>query len=405
MTKLYTILFVDQEPYMKNALKRSFRHMRSVWELRFAASPDEAIEALSRRPADVMVCAMQFSGASGLALLKKIRDQFPQTVRIILSGTVSRDVLLSSVDIAHQYLTKPIELEELEGVIKSAFFVKKLMDDPFLQKLVSRIRSLPCLPSIYTELMAEIRSDDASVPKIGNLIAKDPGLAAKLLKLANSSFFGRPQRISDPFKAVGMLGLDMVQTVVLTTSIFEDFSYLNSKHVSADYMWEHAIITATLCKTIALKEGLDKNNQEVAFCAGLMHDIGKLLIAAYLPESFDSITQYMDQHQATIAEAESQVIGTTHAAIGAYLLGLWGLPLQIIEAVAFHHSPDEYNGDEEISLAIVHVADAIANSARDVTRGGEIMNRLDSVFLDRTDVMARIDKWRSISIKQLEEMA
>lgn len=403
-TKSSTILFVDQEPRMKNALKRSFRHMRTAWDLRFATSPDEAIKALSRRPADVLVCAMQFPGMSGLELLKEIRDQFPQTVRIILSGTVNRDVLLSSVDIAHQYLTKPFEAEELEGVIRSAFFVKKLMDNPSLQKLVSRIRSLPCLPSIYTELIAEMRSDDASVLKIGNLIAKDPGLAAKLLKLANSSFFGRPQRIVNPIKAVGMLGLDMVRTVVLTTSILEDFNHLKSTQVSVEKMWEHAVITASLCKTIAQNEGLDNDTLEIAFCAGLLHDIGKLLIAAHLPESLDAIAQYMDQHQTTMAAAESYVLGTTHAAIGAYLLGLWGLPVPIIEAVAFHHSPDKNIGDDVMSLAIVHVADAFANSARALSGDGGIMNRLDSAFLDRADVMTRMEQWRSISIELLEEM-
>ena len=403
-TNPFTVLFVDEEPHMQNALKRSFRHMRTAWDLRFATSPDEAMQALARRPADVLVCAMQFSGRSGLDLLKDVRDHYPRCVRIILSGTVSREVLLRSADIAHQYLTKPFEAEDLEGAIRGAFFVKKLIENSSLQKLISRIGSLPCLPSIYSELTAEMNSEDASVHKIGNLIAKDPALTAKLLKLANSSLFGRPQRIADPVKAAGMLGLDMVRAIVLTASILEDFKDLKSRHFSVEHLWEHAVVTASLCKAITQGQNFDNASPDVAFSAGLLHDIGKLLIAAHLPDSLAAIVQYMDRHQATITTAESHVLGTNHAAIGAYLLGLWGLPAPIVAVVAFHHAPDEQSGDDLLSLAIVHVADAFANSHCFLSTDGEPREFLDRAFLDRAGVTACLEQWRSVCARRLEEL-
>lgn len=401
MTTNASILIVDEERFMHSALKRSFRHMRTEWDIRFADNPDDALKAMTTRPADVIISALQFSGRNGIQLLEDVCDQFPQTVRIVLSGCVDRDALLNSFKVAHQYLTKPFEDDDLIAAINAAFFIKKLLDNASLQTVVSRIDSLPSLPSLYIKLTEELKSEDASVSKIGDLISKDPGMTARLLKLANSSFFGRPLSISDPVKAVSMLGIDMVQAVVLTAGISEDFKRLKVKGFSMEGIWDHAVITASLCKAIAQNQGFEKKIINNTFTAGLLHDIGKLLIASHLRDSFAEIINHMNKHGTTMVAAEQQILGTTHAAIGAYLLGLWGLPVPIVEAVAHHHCPSEKDNNDLISLALVHTANVFANRGRRLTGDDNIIDWLDAAFLDRAGLLDNLDQWQSISIDHL----
>lgn len=132
-----SIMFVDESRHVLSAMKRIFRKMRHQGELRFATSPDEALKQLADQPADVLISGMSFSGQSGMELLEKVRKQFSQTVRIVLSGSVSSDVVLKAVDLAHQYIAKPFEEEDLISAVDRAFFVKQLLDDAPLKMLVS----------------------------------------------------------------------------------------------------------------------------------------------------------------------------------------------------------------------------------------------------------------------------
>ena len=283
----------------------------------------------------LLITEMVFTGGqSGPGFLFAVRDQHPDTVRIILSGYVDRDITLQTVDLAHQFLAKPCDDDDLKRTISKAFLMRDLLSHEPLKQLAARIDSLPSLPTLYAELVKALDSEDSSIQEIGDIISKDPGLTAKILKMVNSSFFGVLQRVSNPAKAVNLLGLDLVQTIVLASGTFEKFNKLKLKGVSIERMWDHAMATALLAKTIAQEARLDRSDVDTAFMSGLLHDIGKLLIAANMPDEYQSVTDHMSANGCSMASSENQIIGTTHAAIGAYLLGLWGLPDPIIEAVA-----------------------------------------------------------------------
>ena len=339
-----TILFVDEEKYVHKAILRSFRKMRAEWDMRFAAGPSEALAALKSAPVDVVVTETVFTEQSGIDFLQIVRNEHPESLRIILSGYADRDVVLQYVDLAHQYLAKPCEDEALKATIARAFMMKELLDNESIKQVISKIDSLPSVPALYIELVEELKSEEASIAKIGDIVAKDMGLLVKILKLVNSSFFGRPQRISNPAKAVSLLGLDIVKAIVLTCGTFDKFAKVKRPGFSMDQMWQHAYTCAVFGKIIAQNAGLDRKVTDTAFTAGLLHDIGILLIATHLPDGFSRVLKYVRQHQTTMATAEMQVIGTTHAAIGAYLLGLWGLPESIIDAVSLHHHPGRRPG-------------------------------------------------------------
>ena len=391
-----TILFVDEEKFVHKALKRSFRKMRQDWDMRFSANPSEAMEILNNEPIEVVVTETVFQGHSGLDFLKVVREGHPNSVRIILSGYANQDVILKSVDLAHQYLAKPCEDDALKSTINRAFMMKHLLDHRALKEIVSQIDSLPTLPAIYVELVEELRSEDASIEKIGEVISKDIGLTAKILKMVNSSFFGLRQHITSPSKAVSMLGLDLIKAIVLTSGTFDKFKNLKFPGFSLEQMWEHAMLTGAFSKSIAREGGLDRKGSDAAFMAGLLHDIGKLLIAAYLPDSYRVINKLIQEKPLSMAQAETVVLGTTHAGVGAYLLGLWGLPDAILDAAAFHHDPIQGSGNGLTSTAIVHVANAMAGSGQNIHQSKSVIDGLDYDYIKEIGILSDLEAWRSI---------
>lgn len=391
-----TILFVDEEKFVHKALKRSFRNMRQEWDMHFAASPSEALEILNNQSTEVIVTETLFQGDSGLDFLKVVRESHPQSVRIILSGYSDQDVVLKSVDLAHQYLAKPCEDDALKATIDRAFMMKNLLDHQALKEIVSQIDSLPTLPAIYVELTKELESQDASIEKIGDIISKDIGLTAKILKLVNSSFFGLRQLVNNPAKAVSLLGLDLIKAIVLSSGTFNKFKNLKFPGVSLEQMWEHAMLTGAFAKIIAKEEGLGRQGSDAAFMAGILHDIGKLLIAAHLPDSYGVINKLSEKMSISTAEAETRVIGTTHAGIGAYLLGLWGLPDSILDATAFHHMPNSKPANGLHTTAIVHIADALAKSGDDIHQPEGTIDGLDYDVLQEVGHLSSITHWKAI---------
>jgi putative nucleotidyltransferase with HDIG domain len=388
-----TILFVDEEKFVHKALKRSFRKMRQEWDMRFAASPREAMEIMNKEAVEVVVTETVFQGQSGLDFLKVVREGHPNSARIILSGYADQEVILKSVDLAHQYLAKPCEDEALKATISRAFMMKELLDHRSLKEIVSKIDSLPTLPAIYVELVEELKAEDASIDKIGDIISKDIGLTTKILKMVNSSFFGLRQHITNPAKAVSLLGLDLIKAIVLTSGAFDKFKNLKYPGFSLEQMWEHAMTTGTFAKIIAKESGLDRKASDTAFMAGLLHDIGKLLIAAHLPDSYRVILKLIQLKSMSMAEAETAVIGTTHAGVGAYLLGLWGLPDAILEAAAFHHTPHLCRSKNLNSTAIVHVANAFAGAGQQIHQPGDALKGLDYAYLEDADILPKLEDW------------
>lgn len=390
-----TILFVDEEKFVRKALKRSFRKMRQEWDMRFAAGPSEALEILDNEPIEVIVTETVFQSRSGLDFLKMVRQGHPHSVRIILSGYAGRDVVLNSVDLAHQYLAKPCEDEDLKETISRAFMIKKLINHQGLREMVSRIDSLPTLPETYVELVEELKAEDASIEKIGDIISRDIGLTAKILKMVNSSFFGLRQQITIPAKAVSMLGLDLVKAMALSTGTFDKFKHLKVPGFSLEQMWEHAMLTSAFAKIIAQEGGLDPRDADTAFMAGLLHDIGKLLIAAHLPDSFATINKLAEKISIPIVEAEEKVIGTNHSYIGAYLLGLWGLPDAILDAAAYHHSHHRRSEAKLNPAAIIHIADALAESGDNLNQSQGVIEGLDYTCVEAAGLLASLEEWKA----------
>ena len=388
-----TILFVDDETKILQGLQRMLRPMRHEWEMIFAESGEKALELLAEQTFDVVVSDMRMPGMNGAQLLTEVRNRHPHVVRIILSGYSDYDLIFKSVGPAHQYLSKPCEADSVKLMVNRACALRDLLANKPLQLLVSQMQSLPSLPSLYNELLHELQSPNVTIKKVGEVIGRDLGMTAKILQLVNSAFFGLRRQISSAVEAVNLLGLETVMTLVMTIQIFSQFKAANLGGFSPDALYAHSLRVAMLAKQVAWAEVEESPLANDAFTSGLLHDVGHLVLAAHLPASYGQFLTLVRQGELSFDACERQVFGATHSEIGAYLLGLWGLPNPIVETVAFHHHPSLCQAEGFTALSAVHIANALEHELH-ATCDLCSSAKLDEDYLTSLGIKERIPVWR-----------
>lgn len=382
------ILFVDDEPHLLAGLRRSLRGERGEWEMFFAASGEEALRQLEEGEVDVVVSDMLMPGMDGAKLLQEVARRHPLTIRMVLSGHSDEKSILSLVGTAHRFLAKPCDAETLKTVLSRAFLLQGFLRNEKLQAVVSSLDSLPSLPKIYQRLTQRMRSRDATLREIGRLVSEDPPMTAKLLQVVNSAFFGVGRRITNPEEAATLLGMETLRSLILSAGIFYQFEH-DADGVILEKLWRHSVSVGRLAQEIARAEEADRVLTDDALTAGLLHDIGLLLIACKLPSLWKETRQLVSTEGGFHWDAEQRLIGATHAGVGAYLLGLWGLPDTIVESIAFTHRPSMVCSRQFDVLTAVHVADALVHDD----------GRLDEGYLRTIGLDHRLRAWRELREK------
>jgi HD-like signal output (HDOD) protein len=351
-----SILFVDDEPNVLSGLKRMLRGLGGRYEMYFTGSGIQALELMRDRPFDIVVADMRMPGMDGAQLLLEVRRRHPRTVRIILSGDFSPLSVLKSVKPAHQHLAKPCEAAKLISVLERASLLSDFLGQEELAGLVSQMESLPAMTDEYELLMAELDAEEPSLPKVAEIIGRDMAMAATVLKVVNSAFFGLGRRVHSLFDAVTLLGLDVVKALVVSAKVFEVFERHSLPGFSLAYLWRHCVNTAGVAKAIAQTEESSRNFVDEAYIGGLLHDLGKLVLVSLLPERYRLVLERVRAENILIWQAEKDLLGATHAEVGAYLTGLWGFSDGIVHALAFHHAPELSPERAFCPMIAVHVA-------------------------------------------------
>jgi HD-like signal output (HDOD) protein len=397
------ILIVDGETNQLHALQRSFRRLRDGWTVNVAENAAKALSILSSQAVEILITETQLPGMDGLELLSKTRKIFPQVIRIVLSGRSQQELVLKSLGIAHQYLTKPCEDPTLLAAIARAFLVRDLITDETLQALATSVKSLPSLPRLYLELTRELQSQDPSVVKVTKIVSQDLGLTTKLLQLVNSSFFGLPQPISDIGKAVNLLGMDLVKTMALASGMASQFKNVTIPGSSMEALWTHSFNTGALAKALCQAEALEPADANDAYMAGLLHDTGKLILAAHLPDEFKQAHYVADVRQLPFWAAEKAILGVSHAELGGYLLGLWGMPESVIRAVAFHHRPQASPSTGLTPLSFVYLANLFEKAGAAGLQSEKPIPGLDPDYLTNMGQEAKVPQWRKLCADHLSQ--
>jgi HD-like signal output (HDOD) protein len=332
-------------------------------------------------------------GLDGAQLLTQVMKRHPNTVRIVLSGHADRESVLRLVGPAHQYLSKPCDPEELRNAISRALALRDLLENQQLKELAARTRSLPVLPALHHQLTEELRKDEPSLDRIGEIISKDIAMTSKMLQLVNSAFFGLSQPLTSAQEAVVYLGLTTVRALVLSVQVFAQFDPQLVKGFSIDDLAQHSWKTGVWARRIAESERCDPKLDDQCFLAGLLHDVGQLILACGLPEAYGRVLDSARPRHQPIWEAEQAEFGATHAEVGAYLLGLWGLPNPVVEAVALHHRPGAAVASKFSPVVAVHVANAFTHDQTG-THDQWPGNQIDMKCLARLGLTDRVDRWR-----------
>ena len=371
------ILFVDDEPRVLDGLKRMLYPYRNDWQMVFVSSAAEALQQLSQNPFDVLITDVRMPQMSGIELLSEVVERHPHVVRMVLSGMADKEVMLPSVMLAHQYLDKPCDAATLRAAVERVFQLRVIMDNPALKQLISRIHSLPSVPTVYTKLMQALQSEDVSPQEIGRIVSQDMAMTAKILQLVNSAFFGHRRSITNPTAAVIYLGADTVRALALTVSVFSQFDSRKIPSFSIEALRDHGMAVATLSREIAKSLELSKSETEDAFLGGLLHELGKLVLAANYPKQYMEALRKMDEQNISTRQAELDTFGTTYADVGAYLLWLWGLPDAVTEIVARHPAPPP--DPTARPVVAVHVADALLGKEPERTLNMECLSAMGLV--------------------------
>ncbi len=392
------VLFVDDEPNVLSGLRRVLHGMRADWEMVFAGSGAEALETLSRSTFHVVVSDMRMPGMDGAQLLNEVLRRHPHIVRIVLSGYSDKELIMRSVGATHQYLSKPCDPDTLKQAVSNALSLRELLhDEPSLMPLIARIERLPSLPTLYTEVVQELQTPEPSIRKVAQIIAQDPAMAAKVLQLVNSALFNLSKRVADLDRAVSLMGLDAIKSLVLSAKVFSELGNDDMGGLHMQELWSHSALVGSLAKQICVEEKADKEIVGNAVTAGLLHDVGKLILASNMPEEYQRVRELAEREEYALARVEDLEFGATHAGLGAYLLGIWGLPDAIVQAVAFHHDSATAPTDKFSAITAVHVANVFAQELGPV--GAATCDEIDLDYLDALGLTHRLPRWREACVE------
>lgn len=386
------ILFVEDNPILLQMYQAILEDERQ-WEVVTTENGSHALELMQQRPFDVVVSDLRMPGMSGVELLNQVRERHPGTSRIVVSGLNDQEEVARSLGSTHQFLSKPFDLKALKATLGRISSLDAYLKDDRIKALVGRFRSLPSFPSLYVEVMKELSDSEPSVEKIAGIIAHDPGMTAKMLQIVNSAAIGLARKVGSPFEAVQFLGLGTVRSLVLSAHIFSCFERINLEGFSITQLWDHGMKTGRIACMIMQYEQAEPSDVEDAYIAGMLHDIGKLMLAEAMPVEFQKALKLAAERNVHLYETELEVFGATHAGVAAYLFGLWGLPASIVEAVAFHHAPTASDLRTLGPLAAVHVANVLEHEVSDTALPGK-GSELDVNYLAAIRCENRIRVWR-----------
>jgi putative nucleotidyltransferase with HDIG domain len=354
-----SILFVDDEQFVLDGLRRMLINQKKNWDMHFVLSGKDAIEYANKNKIDVVVTDMRMPIMSGAELLDYFYKNFPYTIRIILSGHSDHELIIKTVQTSHQFLSKPFDADELVNVINNSLKSRDYLNSQELQSMVNGIDKLPTPPAIYLEIENELQSNEVSILKIEKIISNDISLTAKILQVANSSYFSSAVRTADIKMALNILGVNVVKSLVLFLHLQEHYKNTKVDNQYFEALLNHSKMTAEISKIFCEEAKSSEFVLREIYSTAILHDIGKLIL--FKNDRYAKMVNRLKR--IPTHEEEIELFGFSHAHIGAYLLRLWNLPPITYEAISNHHERQELNHNSASS--ILYYSDIIANNKLD----------------------------------------
>lgn len=340
------ILCVHDDAQVLEKLRRMLLEREPDWQVRLVSSAEAALAAVAEWQPDAVAVGARPPVLDAVDVLGRIRDQRPETVRVLLGARANADAELRALKIAHRALPEGWDAALFVESIRRAILLRDLVAQPPLRALLGTIGPLPAAPMVYSELTRRLDDPTCSVMVLGEIVSEDPALAAQVLRFANSAYFGREKGVTRLNDAAARLGTRLLRSLVLTAEVYGRFPTSPSITHSIEELQRHSALVARIASSLEPRAAW----KDDAFTAGLLHDVGRLILVSRVPELHQQIEQAAIETGRPQHEVELERLGAHHGSLGACLLGMWGLPSVILEAVHAHH---------DIALEIPHSLNAV----------------------------------------------
>lgn len=351
--------------------------------MEFLPSGAAALESLAKVPADVIVSDMRMPNMDGWQLLSEVKRLYPRTARLVLSGQADPISVMRAVGTAQVYLAKPCACDEVKAAIAQTQRLRQLLSSDRLALLVGSVGILPSAPVAFQNILTCLQDPAASLVDAARIIGRDVAMTANIMKLVNSAFFGARRAIISVERAVAYLGMDTIGALVLGHGVFKQSGPSAIAGFSLEQLWQHSLQTGSAARAIAFAENFSAAKADEAFLAGVLHDVGKVVYATRASSLM---------HDSTACEDPASQMQAHHAEVGAYLLGLWGFPNSIVEAVAFHHTPSRVSEGSLSLPGIIHIADRLVHQRCD-NASSQIDLGMEPGYLEDLGFDDCVSKW------------
>jgi YesN/AraC family two-component response regulator len=352
-----SILFVDDEQNILNALQRVFR--KSDHHIFVANSAWEGLKQLSKNKIDILVTDYKMPGMDGYALCKMVKEKYPHIVRIMLSGYSTDKIILKALfeGTIRLFLTKPWDDDFFRNYIDRLVRLDATLENPQLKAYIHNLSHFPGVPDIYNKLIKAV-DEEKHMKYIAEIIEEDPALSAKILQIINSGAYGL-QSVSIQ-RAILFLGVEALRDLSISCSIFRDLRFPNELKGLAELLWQHSQLCNNYLQRIY--QSVEKNKLPSRLTSiGLLANIGFFLFLQNFPTQFPQyLNQLKNYHGTNYEEIDTSLFQITHSSIGSYLFHWWNMPYETVEIIVNHHSAASETGQEFIIANALALADVIA---------------------------------------------
>ena len=364
------------------------------WDIERFDNLQSGLQMLAARHYDAIVVAAPATPDREVGYLRQVMQAAPHCVRVLFTPVLSSNYLIKALDVVHRVCLNSNSFEETIALVDQAIASNRMLSHEKVRRSMAAFKQLPSPPSIFHELTRQLNSERTTSEHIANVVAKDPALTARLLRIVNSSYFGMRNPVSNIQQAVTLIGTRTLRGLALAGHFGRHYREAKGWGLfSLEALQARSLMVARLAQTLAKVATKDPLVRDQAFLAGLLLDIGMVMLATEQGEAYTKIFAYAAKHQKSLDLVEMKAFGVTHAQLGANLLTQWNLPPMVVDAVLYHHRPGDYFQNGLTPMAIAHAADALLpplEARVDVRINAE----LDREFLARAGLDELLPKWK-----------
>jgi HD-like signal output (HDOD) protein len=387
-TKSILLAFADPQ-----VLAETNQALDAGWEATSVATDAEALAQLEGRSFDAFLVDFNLGSPDASDVLNYALEWRPETVRFLLAYEADLALVAAKVLGSPHILPKPCDPASLKKRLEEG--VNDSAPKPVDAETTAEANPKPTVPSIYADVVKAIESLGVTDQQVGEIIAQDEALSSELLRLTNSSYLGLPSDISHPVEAVRCLGFETVKALVLALQFLAEHGRLKPAYLSLDQLWQHSVKVGQIARDLVLFETKDRTLASQALVAGLLHDLGKVVLATNFADLYGRVHSLARKQPVTLWDVEKEMFGANHGEIGACLIGMWNMPGAVVDATALHHEPPLGEHERLTPLAAVHIANVLEHQLSTDTDGMMVAPIINTAFLEELGLLQRLPVWRA----------